>query len=142
MAKLADWTGYARRFNGTVSAWINQAEAPKLLADNSQGVCNAIVTDWLASFRGYRSDRMKFIAKFTKRDNNGLLFNANIPDEYIAQQAQLSNELALHRAGLAKRLAQIEASRRRVTLNRRTRPDWPCCFSPSSRLAESIACGS
>jgi hypothetical protein len=111
MADLRVWEGLVKQCGGAVVAWINQAGAANLKAANSEGVCNAIFRDWLASYRGDQRARKCFVAKFAARDNEGNWLNANVPQDYLADQEKLNQELKLQRAGLAlraKRLAEAD----------------------------------
>jgi hypothetical protein len=107
MSELKTWDDNAARRGGAVIAWINQADAPSLEAANSQGVCNAIVKDWISSCRGYTSDRGEFVKTFTARDKDGRLLNANVPERYIAQQEKLTTALKIY---------QTEARTRRLKI--------------------------
>jgi hypothetical protein len=68
--------------------WINQSDAPNLKAANSHGVCFALTTQWLESYTGDVSERMKFANSFRLFDSNGNIFRYYIPDEYITKQEQ------------------------------------------------------
>ena len=115
MAKLETWEGLVKQYRGAVVAWINQAEAPNLKEVNSQGVCNAIVKDWLASYRKDQHARQSFVAKFAAKDSSGQWLNTCVPDSYIDDQQKLSDALKLSRVEVEqrqKKIAQLKKQRK------------------------------
>src|SRR3954454_22550356 len=113
MAELKVWQGLVKQYGGAVVAWINQSGAAKLKEANSEGVCNAIFRNWLASYRKDQLARKSFVARFAGKDNEGNWLNANVPQDYIADQQNLTQQEMLQRAGLALRTKRLtEADKR------------------------------
>ncbi len=83
-----EWVKTANNYEGGLCVWINQNDAPNLKAINSDGVCFALTKQWLASYTGDVSERMKFVNSFRLLDKQGNVFRTYIPDEYITKQDQ------------------------------------------------------
>jgi len=90
MAKLSDWERYAAQHKGIVVAWINQPGAASIKQANSNGVCRAITRSWIDSCRGDTAAQIEFLKKFRAYGPDGKMLDANVPDEYIEQQVELS----------------------------------------------------
>ena len=108
MPAFKTWEDNAAECRGVVIAWINQTDAPTLEAANSEGVCYAIVRDWISSCRGYASDRIAFIKTFMARDKDGKLLNAHVPEHYIKQQEKLMEGVKIYQEQARARKLKIK----------------------------------
>jgi hypothetical protein len=98
MAELKYWQDIAKKLKGEIVVWINQTEA--LRGTNSEGVCNAMTREWIASFKSIRS-RGAFFHKFWRIDAQGLFLPYSVPAEYIQKQDALQAETARLRRFIA-----------------------------------------
>jgi hypothetical protein len=92
MALIDQWRTNAAKRHGDLVVWIAQGSDPNLKSANFEGVCAAIVREFLSNSRKYRSNRAAFVDSFRQYDDAGNIVGYSIPTIYLQKQADLQRE--------------------------------------------------